>query len=82
MVLTDSELHCNNGQKEIYSLAVVIVYTRITVFRSLTTILTIAVEKKTHISRFQFKNFIHKSFCSSEVLVLTKRSVAPVMYSV
>ena len=39
MVLTDSELHCNNGQKEIYSLAVVIVYTRITVFRSLTTIL-------------------------------------------
>ena len=48
-----------------YSLAVIIVYASITVFISLiyvgiSTILTISLEKKTQISRFQFKKL---SFC-------------------
>ena len=58
MVLLNTEVHRGkNGQKWFYSLAVVIAYTTITVFflvRSITTILTITLEKKTQISRFQF----------------------------
>ena len=34
MVLLNSEVHCKNGQKGIYSLAVIIVYTSFTVFIS------------------------------------------------
>ena len=34
MVMLNSEVHCKNGQKGIYSLAVIIVYTSITVFVS------------------------------------------------
>ena len=34
MVLRNSEVHCKNGQKGIYSLAVIIVYTSMTVFIS------------------------------------------------
>ena len=34
MVLLNSEVHCKNRQNEIYSLAVIIVYTSITVFIS------------------------------------------------
>ena len=68
MVLLNSEVHRGeNGQKWIYSLAVIIAYTTITVFflvRSITTILTITLDKKTQISRFQFKKL---SFCSSDV---------------
>ena len=48
------------GIAGIYSLAVIIAYTSITVVRSITTILSI-----TQISRFQFKKL---SFCSSDVL--------------
>ena len=51
MVLLNSEVHRGeNGQKWIYSLAVIIAYTTITVFflvRSITTILTITLKKKT-----------------------------------
>ena len=67
MVLLNSEVQCKNGQKGNYSLAVIIVYTSVTVFlvRSITTILTgIILEKKTQISRFQFKKL---RFCSSDV---------------
>ena len=34
MVLLNSEVHCKNGQKGIYSLAAIIVYTSITMFIS------------------------------------------------
>ena len=34
MLLLDGEVHCKHGQKGIYSLAVIIVYTSITVFIS------------------------------------------------
>ena len=34
MVLLNSDVHCKNGQKGIYSLAVIIVYTSIYVFIS------------------------------------------------
>ena len=69
-------LLCENGQKGIYSLAVIIVYTSIlcSLVRSITTVLTITLEKKTQISRFQLKKL---SFCSSDVLeaFLCKKSL-------
>ena len=67
MVLIERELHFKNGQRGIYSLAVIIVYTSITVFRSITTILTITLEKKTHISSFSLRSLKLKSVCASEV---------------
>ena len=60
-------LHCKNGQKGIYSLAVIIVYTSITVFFSsiynYSTNHT-TIEKKTQISRFQFSKEVKMSFFS------------------
>ena len=57
MVLLHSEVHCKNGQKGIYSLAVIIVYTSVTLFISsiYNYNINITLEKKTKISRFQFK---------------------------
>ena len=41
------------------------IYYSVSFVRSITTILTITLEKKTQISRFQFKKF---TFCSLDVL--------------
>ena len=41
------------------------IYYRVLFFRSITTILTITLEKETQISRFQFKKL---TFCSLDVL--------------
>ena len=35
MVLLNSEVHCKNGEKTIYSLVVIVVYTSVTLFISL-----------------------------------------------
>ena len=79
MVLLNSEVHCNNGQKGIYFLAAIIVYASITMFISsiYNCNITITLEKKTQISTFQIKKL---SFCSSDVLrtFLYKKSRAQV----
>ena len=67
MVLLNSEVQCKMDKTEII-LWLLLLSTHLLLslfFRSITTILTIILEKKTHISRFQFKKL---SFCSSDVL--------------
>ena len=67
MVLLNSEVQCKNGQKGNYSLLSLLSTHLLLCFlvRSITTILTgIILEKKTQISRFQFKKL---KFCSSDV---------------
>ena len=67
MILLNSDVHCKNGQKGIYSLAVIIVYTSIYVFIS--SIYNYNINQnhgeKTQSSRFQFKK---SGFCLSDVL--------------